>query len=200
MSNIYFKKEKDLHQSLLETNEDGITLLQDRILEYALGQNEEIHGEVSISSEFNAGDAGYIDLLCYHHTTGDNNKYFDIHIVELKRNELNLNVAGQVLRYLHFIERYLQTNDMIKLFCDNGNIRFHTHVVGQTYNFNIDTLSVMRYLFEKLNFNMHFFKFDPFDGLVFKQHRTITPMHIDIQYNMEKLIEAFIDSKQPEVN
>lgn len=199
---IEFFHEIDLQKSLLLKGEDGTTLLESKLLPEALENSGKI-SKLTVKEEHRLeSNAGRPDILAFHITTVGNKKFYDLHILELKKDEVKLSALSQVLRYRNYTEQYFKScityRDLIK----KGILRIHCHLIGKSLQWSSgDSFYTMLHCQEKMSILNHEYTFNPTKGLCFETYKNCTNYKIKGEDESFGFIEDIIHQDlQPKLN
>ncbi|MEP1034757.1 hypothetical protein [Ekhidna sp.] len=167
-SKIYYNLERELKNALITPNKEGETILEKKILRAVI--NGTINN-CSIYQEFEI-DETRADILAICEVEYYRKKSIEIHIIELKRGDINMEAVGQVMNYKSQVEKYLERDEILNHVSSSIPSKIVGHLIGsETSCFDDEYFSIMERL---INTNqelfVHQYNFNPHSGLEFESY------------------------------
>ncbi|MDW3209285.1 MAG: hypothetical protein R8N23_05430 [Reichenbachiella sp.] len=198
-----FFHEVDLQNALLLGDDDGRSLIEKELIPEALEEGSKIENLI-IEKEVRLGIENiYIpDIMAFHMTRYKKLIFFDVHIFELKKDEVRLDALSQILRYRNYVEAYFKRNKVFNGLLKNKKLRFHCHLVGKMNHWTYgDSFYTMLYCQKNISIVNHTYELHPLNGLQISSFSKCQSIRINQDDNSLQYIEnAIIEGLNPESN
>jgi len=123
---LFYNLERELKKALLEEDANGKSILEKEIL--ASSSSDYTHS-IELFQEFEL-ESGRVDILAIVHQTDCGKDFLDIHLFELKRDQIDMDSIAQVLRYKYDILTYLEIEENLAHLSKSVEVRITCHLVG----------------------------------------------------------------------
>ncbi|MBK6264589.1 hypothetical protein JKA74_06020 [Marivirga sp. S37H4] len=197
--NTYFQWESDLQESLLMTDNENRSILEKQLIRYPLNE-QAIIKDLKIYKEFEI-QKGLIDLLAVHKTIEKKTEFFDVHIIELKRDGITYRALDQILRYREYVQNYFAGWDFTEMLIDKKRLRIFSHLVGTECDWTSDSFYTMMHLQKNYNIYNHEYYLDPVNGLTFTSYSNCQQTEIEVkECAMDEIVDMCINQFKPDDN